>query len=172
MTLQKEAYASSLVPRGDPQWEGSTHQRGSTLFPKYTILFLIKRYFIHQVLDLVGDRRREREREREREMAGRYCYENGLPFSAMVTAECTNVGLNILFKASSLKGLSYYVFVLYMYAFSTLVLFPLAFVFRGYVSFPYLHFSNNFRKKKKKKKSQEIIFYAFNFFFFLYIKKV
>ena len=150
MTLQKEAYASSLVPRGDPQWEGSTHQRGSTLFPKYTILFLIKRYFIHQVLDLVGDRRRERERERE--MAGRYCYENGLPFSAMVTAECTNVGLNILFKASSLKGLSYYVFVLYMYAFSTLVLFPLAFVFRGYVSFPYLHFSNNFRKKKKKKK--------------------
>ncbi|KAK4603751.1 hypothetical protein RGQ29_012312 [Quercus rubra] len=65
-------------------------------------------------------------------MAGRYCYENGLPFSAMVTAECTNVGLNILFKASSLKGLSYYVFVLYMYAFSTLVLFPLAFVFRGF----------------------------------------
>ncbi|KAK4603750.1 hypothetical protein RGQ29_012312 [Quercus rubra] len=69
-------------------------------------------------------------------MAGRYCYENGLPFSAMVTAECTNVGLNILFKASSLKGLSYYVFVLYMYAFSTLVLFPLAFVFRGTTGLP------------------------------------
>ena len=67
-------------------------------------------------------------------MAGRYCYENGLPFSAMVTAECTNVGLNILFKASSEKGLSYYVFVLYMFAISTLVLLPLVFVFRGYVS--------------------------------------
>ncbi|KAF3976351.1 hypothetical protein CMV_000460 [Castanea mollissima] len=69
-------------------------------------------------------------------MAGRYCYENGLPFSAMVTAECTNVGLNILFKASSLKGLSYYVFVLYMYAISTLVLLPLAFFFRGTTGLP------------------------------------
>ncbi|XP_050271308.1 WAT1-related protein At5g40230-like isoform X2 [Quercus robur] len=65
-------------------------------------------------------------------MAGRYCYENGLPFSAMVTAECTNVGLNILFKASSEKGLSYYVFVLYMFAISTLLLLPLVFVFRGF----------------------------------------
>ncbi|KAF3965967.1 hypothetical protein CMV_009900 [Castanea mollissima] len=69
-------------------------------------------------------------------MASRHCYENALPFSAMVTAECTNVGLNILFKASSLKGLSYYVFVFYMYATSTLVLLPLAFVFRRTTGLP------------------------------------
>ncbi len=67
-------------------------------------------------------------------MAWRYRYKDALPFSAMIAAECANVGVNILFKAASFKGLSYYVFVLYMYAISTVILLPLAFIFRGYVS--------------------------------------
>jgi hypothetical protein len=66
-------------------------------------------------------------------MARRNCYKDVLPFTAMIAAECTNVGLNTLFKAANSKGLSYYVFVLYMFAISTLVLLPLAFIFRGYV---------------------------------------
>ena len=78
--------------------------------------------------------KREREREREREMAWRYCYKDALPFSAMVAVECTNVGLNTIFKAATLKGLSYYVFIFYSYAIATLVLLPLPFIFRQYVS--------------------------------------
>ena len=75
-----------------------------------------------------------RERERQGEMAWRYCHKDALPFSAMVAVECINVGLNILFKASNLKGLSYYVFITYTSAIATLVLLPLVFIFRGYVS--------------------------------------
>ncbi|XP_075673967.1 WAT1-related protein At5g40230-like [Castanea sativa] len=63
-------------------------------------------------------------------MAGSYWYKDVLPFSAMVAVECTNVGLNTLFKAATLKGLSYYVFILYSYAIATLLLLPLAFIFR------------------------------------------
>ncbi|GMY13412.1 WAT1-related protein At5g40230-like isoform X1 [Fagus crenata] len=63
-------------------------------------------------------------------MAWRYCYKDALPFSAMVAVECINVGLNILFKAATLKGLSYYVFIFYSYAIATLVLLPLPFIFR------------------------------------------
>ncbi|KAG9129705.1 hypothetical protein Leryth_026215 [Lithospermum erythrorhizon] len=55
-------------------------------------------------------------------------YREVLPFAAMVTVECALVGLNTLFKAASLKGLSYYVFILYTYALATLVLFPFALV--------------------------------------------
>uniref|UniRef100_A0A2N9I7E0 WAT1-related protein n=1 Tax=Fagus sylvatica TaxID=28930 RepID=A0A2N9I7E0_FAGSY len=61
-------------------------------------------------------------------MAENCCYKDVLPFSAMVAVECTNVVLNILFKAASLKGLSYYAFNVYSYALSTLVLLPLAFL--------------------------------------------
>ena len=82
----------------------------------------------------------EREREREREMAGSYWYKDVLPFSAMVAVECTNVGLNTLFKAATLKGLSYYVFILYSYAIATLLLLPLAFIFRRYVSYNLLFY--------------------------------
>lgn len=81
---------------------------------------------------------------REREMAGRNCYRDVLPFSAMVAVECTNVGVNVLFKAATQKGLSYFVFIAYSFAVSTLVLLlPLPFVFRWYCciacSFAYLY---------------------------------
>ncbi|XP_042969796.1 WAT1-related protein At5g40230-like isoform X2 [Carya illinoinensis] len=51
-------------------------------------------------------------------------------FLAMVACESINVVLNVLFKAATLKGLSYHVFMAYSYAVSTLVLLPLA-VFSG-----------------------------------------
>ncbi|GMN42460.1 hypothetical protein TIFTF001_011668 [Ficus carica] len=46
---------------------------------------------------------------------------------AMVTMECINVGLNTLFKAATLKGMSYHVFVVYAYAVAALVLLPAPF---------------------------------------------
>ncbi|KAK8652432.1 hypothetical protein V6N13_126465 [Hibiscus sabdariffa] len=57
----------------------------------------------------------------------RYCYRDVLPFSAMVTMECINVGLNTLFKAATLHGMSYHVFVVYAYAIAALVLLPAPF---------------------------------------------
>jgi len=55
-------------------------------------------------------------------MAGRHCCKDVLPFTAMVAIECTNVGVSVLFKAATQKGLSYYVFIPYSYVVSTLVL--------------------------------------------------
>ncbi|KAE8657523.1 WAT1-related protein [Hibiscus syriacus] len=57
----------------------------------------------------------------------RYCYREVLPISAMVTMECINVGLNTLFKAATLSGMSYHVFVVYAYAIAALVLLPAPF---------------------------------------------
>ena len=48
---------------------------------------------------------------------------------AIVAVECTGIGLNILFKAATLKGISYYVFITYSYAINTLVLLPFPFIF-------------------------------------------
>ncbi|XP_061337657.1 WAT1-related protein At4g15540-like [Gastrolobium bilobum] len=63
-------------------------------------------------------------------MAGSFCYKDVVPFTAMVAIECSNVGVNVLFKAATQKGLSYYVFVVYSFAVSNLVfLLPLPFVF-------------------------------------------
>ncbi|KAK7395699.1 hypothetical protein VNO78_16265 [Psophocarpus tetragonolobus] len=64
-------------------------------------------------------------------MTERVCYREVLPFTAMVVLECTNVGVNVLFKAAVEKGLSYYVFIAYSYLVSSLfLLLPLPFVFR------------------------------------------
>ncbi|KAE8666115.1 WAT1-related protein [Hibiscus syriacus] len=57
----------------------------------------------------------------------RCCHREVLPFSAMVTMECINVGLNTLFKAATLSGMSYHVFVVYAYAIAALVLLPAPF---------------------------------------------
>ncbi|XP_020960650.1 WAT1-related protein At5g40240 isoform X2 [Arachis ipaensis] len=63
--------------------------------------------------------------------SGRYCYRDVVPFCAMVAVECTNVGVNVLFKQATLKGFSYYAFIVYSFALSTLfLLLPLPFVFR------------------------------------------
>ncbi|XP_061364819.1 WAT1-related protein At3g28050-like [Gastrolobium bilobum] len=63
-------------------------------------------------------------------MAKRYCYKDLLPFGAMVTMECTNVALNTLFKAATLKGMSYHVFVVYAYTVAAVVLLPAPFISR------------------------------------------
>ncbi|GLT35481.1 hypothetical protein SLA2020_099300 [Shorea laevis] len=64
-------------------------------------------------------------------MARRYWYREMLPFAAMVAAECSNVGTNILFKAATLKGMSYYVFVAYSFAISNFLLLPFVFISRS-----------------------------------------
>ncbi|KAK3033554.1 hypothetical protein RJ639_032402 [Escallonia herrerae] len=60
---------------------------------------------------------------------GRYCYKEVLPFAAMIFLQCTQVALSIIFKAATLKGMSYRVFIVYSYALSGLVLLPFAFIF-------------------------------------------
>ncbi|KAG6659448.1 WAT1-related protein At3g28050-like [Carya illinoinensis] len=74
-------------------------------------------------------------------MVGGYCYKDALPFTAMVTMECTNVGLNTLFKAATLKGMSYHVFVVYAYAIAAIVLLPAPFVSRRSRVLPPLNFT-------------------------------
>ncbi|QCE10733.1 WAT1-related protein [Vigna unguiculata] len=79
-------------------------------------------------------------------MTGRYCYKEVLPFIAMVGIECSNVGVNILFKAATQKGLSYYAFIAYSYLISVLfLLLPLPFVFRWSRGLPQLNRSLIFR---------------------------
>ncbi|CAA7055298.1 unnamed protein product [Microthlaspi erraticum] len=46
----------------------------------------------------------------------------------MIAVECVTVGSTTLFKAATLRGLSFYVFVFYTYAVATLVLFPLSLI--------------------------------------------
>uniref|UniRef100_A0A7N0U300 WAT1-related protein n=1 Tax=Kalanchoe fedtschenkoi TaxID=63787 RepID=A0A7N0U300_KALFE len=52
-----------------------------------------------------------------------------LPLVAMITVEFTNVGLNTIFKAATLSGMSVYAFIVYSYVVATLVLLPLALLF-------------------------------------------
>ncbi|XP_022773700.1 WAT1-related protein At5g40230-like [Durio zibethinus] len=73
-------------------------------------------------------------------MARRYGYKEVLPCTAMVAVECSNVVISILFKAASLKGLSYYVFIAYSYVLGTLVFLPLIFLFNRQTVLPPLKF--------------------------------
>ncbi|XP_057769395.1 WAT1-related protein At3g28050-like [Salvia miltiorrhiza] len=67
-------------------------------------------------------------------MAGRgdrsYCYREALPFAAMVSMECLNVGLNTLFKFAADRGMSRHVFLVYAYAVAALLLLPSLFFSR------------------------------------------
>ncbi|XP_048433840.1 WAT1-related protein At3g28050 isoform X2 [Pyrus x bretschneideri] len=72
---------------------------------------------------------------------GRSCYTDVLPFTAMVTMECMNVGLNTLFKAATLNGMSYHVFVVYSYSVAAFVLIPAPFVSHRSRVLPPLNFS-------------------------------
>ncbi|KAG2308003.1 hypothetical protein Bca4012_083047 [Brassica carinata] len=73
---------------------------------------------------------------REETVAWRYFSRDVLPFAAMFTVECTTVGSNTLYKAASLRGLSFYVFVFYSYLVSTLLLLPLSLIFGRSRSLP------------------------------------
>ncbi|VVB09354.1 unnamed protein product [Arabis nemorensis] len=52
-----------------------------------------------------------------------------VPFVAMFVVECTTVGSNTLYKAATLRGLNFYVFVFYSYVVATLLLLPLSLIF-------------------------------------------
>ncbi|XVF16469.1 hypothetical protein REPUB_Repub10bG0033500 [Reevesia pubescens] len=73
-------------------------------------------------------------------MARRYGCKDVLPATAMVAVECSNVVINILFKAASLKGMSYFVFIPYCYVLGTLVFLLLAFLFNRKTMLPLLKF--------------------------------
>ncbi|KAK4477401.1 hypothetical protein RD792_016622 [Penstemon davidsonii] len=60
----------------------------------------------------------------------RYCYREILPFTTMVVMECTNVGLNTLFKFATNRGMSRHVFIVYAYAIAAVVLLPSPFFSR------------------------------------------
>ncbi|CAH2080013.1 unnamed protein product [Thlaspi arvense] len=62
-------------------------------------------------------------------MAWRYFNKDVVPFAAMFVVECTTVGAYTLFKAATLRGLSFYVFVCYSFGVATLVLLPLSLIF-------------------------------------------
>ncbi|CAL5439221.1 unnamed protein product [Camellia sinensis] len=64
-----------------------------------------------------------------------------MPFTAMVTMECINVGLNTLFKAATVHGMSRHVFVVYAYAVAALVLLPHPFFSRRSTELPPLNSS-------------------------------
>lgn len=65
---------------------------------------------------------------REGKMAG--CGRKEIvPFAAMAAVELAAVCVNTLYKAATLEGLSYFVFVAYSHVLGTLVLLPLPFIF-------------------------------------------
>ncbi|CAN6839165.1 unnamed protein product [Brassica oleracea] len=75
-------------------------------------------------------------RTEEETVAWRYFHRDVVPFAAMFAVECSTVGSNTLYKAASLRGLNFYVFIFYSYAASTLVLLPLALIFGRYLISP------------------------------------
>ncbi|WCJ20928.1 nodulin MtN21 /EamA-like transporter family protein [Euphorbia peplus] len=74
-------------------------------------------------------------------MGERQCYRDVLPFMSLVTMECVNVGLNTLYKAATLKGMNYHVFIVYAYAIAALVLLPAPFISHRSRVLPPLSFS-------------------------------
>ncbi|GMJ09344.1 Usually multiple acids move in and out Transporters 40 [Hibiscus trionum] len=73
-------------------------------------------------------------------MARRYCYNEVLPITAMVGVEGANVGVNILFKEATSKGMSHYIFITFSYALGALLLLPLCFFFPSRAVLPPLKF--------------------------------
>ncbi|XP_022740896.1 WAT1-related protein At5g40230-like isoform X1 [Durio zibethinus] len=82
------------------------------------------------------DRRPGRLYYRQSDMGRTYWYKDVLPCTAMVAVECSNVVINILFKAASSKGLSYYTFLAYCYTLATIVLLPVTFFLISKSGFP------------------------------------
>jgi len=80
-------------------------------------------------------------------MARKYFQREVLPVTALVIMECANVGLNTLFKAATLKGMSFHVFIVYSYGLAALLLLPSLFCsFRSLSlldSISILNFSSN-----------------------------
>ena len=76
----------------------------------------------------------------EKTVALRYFSKDVVPFAAMVSVECVMVGANTLFKAATLRGLSFYVYIFYSYVVATIVLLPLSLIFGRFLIFsPYIY---------------------------------
>ncbi|EEF44917.1 WAT1-related protein At3g28050 [Ricinus communis] len=105
------------------------------------------RSFLDECLCLRDRRKRKKEstnnkKKKKQKMAGgRYWYEDVLPFTTLVTMECVNVGLNTLYKAATLEGMNYHVFIVYAYAIAALVLLPAPFISSRSRMLPPLSFS-------------------------------
>ncbi|KAK4272082.1 hypothetical protein QN277_020682 [Acacia crassicarpa] len=79
-------------------------------------------------------------------MARMNLYRDVFPLFALIAMECINVSASILFKTAALKGMSYYVYIVYSTAVSTLVLLlPLPFILRRSTGLPSLTSSLLFR---------------------------
>ncbi|KAL8475540.1 hypothetical protein ACS0TY_028264 [Phlomoides rotata] len=81
-------------------------------------------------------------------MAGRaaatrrnYCYTEVLPFTAIVSMECVNVGLNTLFKVATRSGMSRFVFLVFIYTVAAVILLPSPFFSRRSRVLPSLNFT-------------------------------
>ncbi|KAH7577389.1 hypothetical protein JRO89_XS01G0243700 [Xanthoceras sorbifolium] len=83
-------------------------------------------YEVGKVPLLQGYKNEQREKEREMLRVG-YFNRVVVPFTALVAMECTTVGLNTLYKAAALRGMSYHVFMVYDYAVAALLLLPAPF---------------------------------------------
>ncbi|KAL0827855.1 hypothetical protein Bca101_051533 [Brassica carinata] len=57
-------------------------------------------------------------------MTRKYFQREVLPVTALVTMECANVALNTLFKAATLQGMGFHVFIVYSYGLAALLLLP------------------------------------------------
>ncbi|KAL4352983.1 hypothetical protein GQ457_06G033800 [Hibiscus cannabinus] len=68
-------------------------------------------------------------------------HEDMATFAALVTMECVTAGLNTLFKAATLEGMSYHVFLVYDYAVASLLLLPAPFFSYRSTVLPPLRFS-------------------------------
>ena len=62
----------------------------------------------------------------------RYFRRDVVPFAAMFAVECATVGSSTVYKAATLRGLNFYVFIFYTYVISTLILLPLSIIFGRY----------------------------------------
>ncbi|KAE9614356.1 hypothetical protein Lalb_Chr05g0227041 [Lupinus albus] len=79
-------------------------------------------------------------------MGGIKFYNDVIPFIVIVATEGILVGINVLYKAASLKGMSYYVLIVYSYSVSTLILFfPMYFVHKRSIGLPPFNASIFFR---------------------------
>ncbi|KAJ4821848.1 hypothetical protein Tsubulata_051582 [Turnera subulata] len=69
-------------------------------------------------------------------MGGRYFHEQVLPFVAVFLTECSIIGYHTIFKAASMKGMSFYPFLFYCRVSATLALLPFLFIFPSAVKLP------------------------------------
>ncbi|XP_057982828.1 WAT1-related protein At3g28050-like [Malania oleifera] len=74
---------------------------------------------------------------------GRQCWGSGdvLPLTGMVGMQCITVGLSTLFKAATSRGMSYYVYTVYISAIALLLLLPSPFFSHRNRGLPSLNFS-------------------------------